>query len=713
MADEGRSWSGNERNRCFLNTGQTRFADVSALSGLDSVDDGRALAVSDWDGDGDLDLFQVNRTAPQVRFLRNDWQDGSRWLALRLVGTECNRDAIGARVELYRKGLPHKDMRTVYAGCSFLSQSTKWVHFGLGENTDIGRVVVRWPGSSVETFTGLKAGTRYRLVQGSGRAEPVPLRQPATQLRPSLPSVPDISERARVVLRAPAPLPELEAKQFNEHPLAINWGQPTLLQLWVSWCPMCRAELTEFTQRADDVSQAGIRVVALSVDGLGQDESTPERAREAIRRLGFPLVAGLATESLLEKLEILRGELFSNRLPYPVPTSFLIDAQGQLVAVYLGPLEVEQLLDDLDLLQVSLERRHEMESTLGGRRFTSPRPIALSGLVSAFRDAGYDDDAAWYKQRAAPQMALAYCGIAADAERLGDLEMAAALYKKALRLDPQSAKAHNYYGEYLMRRRVTAEALASFRKAIELDRELAIAHHNLATVYLLQRQLADAVKGYREAIRIDPRLAKAQTALGRLFQQVGRHAEAAVHFEAALAADRNLAPAHVYLGLARVHQQRLDDARQHFAEAIRISPDLADAHEGLGSVLAAQGKTAEAIRHMREAIHLNPGSRQATLKLAWYLSTSPDAKNRDGNEALRLALRVAKATNMQSPLALDVLASAYAEVGQFQQAVKTSKTAAQLAHRGSKPELAQQIGLRQALYQRNQPFRRQVASSNK
>ena len=49
---------------------------------------------------------------------------------------------------------------------------------------------------------------------------------------------------------------------------------------------MCQAELHEFTQRVDDVREAGIRVVALSVDGLGQDSSTPEKAREAIRRFG-------------------------------------------------------------------------------------------------------------------------------------------------------------------------------------------------------------------------------------------------------------------------------------------------------------------------------------------------------------------------------------------------------------------------------------------
>ena len=49
LVDEGRSWSGNERNRCFLNTGQVRFADVSATTGLDFLDDARTTAHVDWE----------------------------------------------------------------------------------------------------------------------------------------------------------------------------------------------------------------------------------------------------------------------------------------------------------------------------------------------------------------------------------------------------------------------------------------------------------------------------------------------------------------------------------------------------------------------------------------------------------------------------------------------------------------------------------------
>ncbi|MCH8922832.1 MAG: hypothetical protein IIA67_06750, partial [Planctomycetes bacterium] len=103
MLREGRSFSGHERNCCFLSTLSSlkagrRFANISAISGIDFPDDGRALAQVDWDHDGDLDLWVSNRNAPRVRFLRNDVPHSGHFLALRLVGNgkTTNRDAIGA-----------------------------------------------------------------------------------------------------------------------------------------------------------------------------------------------------------------------------------------------------------------------------------------------------------------------------------------------------------------------------------------------------------------------------------------------------------------------------------------------------------------------------------------------------------------------------------------------------------------------------------------
>ena len=118
----GSSFSGHERNCAFLNCGvqdsvsvprqskiknqksKIQFADVSAASGLDFDDDARALALVDWDHDGDLDLWLANRTGPRLRLMINQTvpagQPSNRFVALKLRGTTSNRDAIGARVEL-------------------------------------------------------------------------------------------------------------------------------------------------------------------------------------------------------------------------------------------------------------------------------------------------------------------------------------------------------------------------------------------------------------------------------------------------------------------------------------------------------------------------------------------------------------------------------------------------------------------------------------
>jgi hypothetical protein len=166
----------------FLNTRGPRFADVSAATGgLD--DDARSVAVADWDHDGDLDLWLANRTSPRVRFLRNDVPSENAHLTLELIGDPkrgTNRDAVGAQVEVHFGGRqPRKLLKSVVAGDGFLSQSSKLLHFGLGDAKTAGgamveRVVVRWPSvgkTNVETFANLDVNGRYRIVQGTGRAE--------------------------------------------------------------------------------------------------------------------------------------------------------------------------------------------------------------------------------------------------------------------------------------------------------------------------------------------------------------------------------------------------------------------------------------------------------------------------------------------------------------------------------------------------------------
>ncbi|MBW3652976.1 MAG: AAA family ATPase [Actinobacteria bacterium] len=113
------------------------------LKGVLHPDDARAAALVDWDFDGRLDVWLTNRNAPRLRLMRNLAGDGHHFLALKLRGTKSNRDGVGARVEVYagEKG-DQRFIQTLRAGNGFLAQSSKWVHFGLGEESAVKRVVV-------------------------------------------------------------------------------------------------------------------------------------------------------------------------------------------------------------------------------------------------------------------------------------------------------------------------------------------------------------------------------------------------------------------------------------------------------------------------------------------------------------------------------------------------------------------------------------------
>ncbi|MFO0804660.1 MAG: CRTAC1 family protein [Gemmataceae bacterium] len=117
---------------------------------------GRGCAYLDYDGDGDLDLVLVENGGP-ARLFRND-QTARSFIRFNLVGKTCNRDAIGAEIEI------GPQRRLVSPTHGYLSQSARTVTFG-GVPEVIDRVTVRWPAGKVQEWTGLKAGTAHDLIE--------------------------------------------------------------------------------------------------------------------------------------------------------------------------------------------------------------------------------------------------------------------------------------------------------------------------------------------------------------------------------------------------------------------------------------------------------------------------------------------------------------------------------------------------------------------
>jgi hypothetical protein len=132
------------------NTGEG-FVDISAEAGsiFQKAWVGRGLAIGDIDNDGRLDAV-VTGNDGAFYVLHNSAQNQNHWLTLELVGHKSNRDAIGAEVRLMTaKG---SQMATVTTAGSYLSSSDKRLHFGLGPETAVGTIEIRWPSGIRQTI---------------------------------------------------------------------------------------------------------------------------------------------------------------------------------------------------------------------------------------------------------------------------------------------------------------------------------------------------------------------------------------------------------------------------------------------------------------------------------------------------------------------------------------------------------------------------------
>ena len=374
---QGRSFSGREAHCVFLNTRDGRFADVSASANLNLDDDGRAVGWVDWDHDGDLDLWIVNRNGPQLRFLQNELPRGQHhYVAFLLRGVDGNRDGIGARVSVTSNG--ETQTRTLRAGDGYLAQSSKWLHFGLGSTSEVETVTVRWPSGNSESFAGVVVNGRFELMEGKGEA----LAISNGHDRESPKSVPAIDgtqdsddSSIRVLSVSDVPVPKLNYKDLSgvaqvAQPLSANMPsrRTTLVNLFATWCQPCRIELEDLSSHAAEFERAKVDVVALCVDPLDPaNTATAADIQQFLKELGVPFRAGVATTSLVETLQQMNNHLFDLHLSLPVPMSVLIDRDGKLVALYKGPVASSQVLRDVELSLLPRGERRAASVPFTGR----------------------------------------------------------------------------------------------------------------------------------------------------------------------------------------------------------------------------------------------------------------------------------------------------------------------------------------------------------
>jgi hypothetical protein len=152
-------------NYFFVNSTSLSFINAGKQAGMDHPSFSNGAAYADLDLDGDMDII-VNNIDDNAFIYRNDIQ-GKNWLQVSVKGERGNSYGIGTAVDIYTKGKHQYGLLTTNKG--FLSTSEPIIHFGLGEDSGIDTLVVRWPDGSYEMLNNIKSNQRLTLQKGQGK----------------------------------------------------------------------------------------------------------------------------------------------------------------------------------------------------------------------------------------------------------------------------------------------------------------------------------------------------------------------------------------------------------------------------------------------------------------------------------------------------------------------------------------------------------------
>ena len=730
----GKSFSGRERNCAFLNTGG-QFANVSSPTGLDYPDDGRAVAMVDWDHDGDLDIWIHNRTSPRLRFMRNQLvshdSDSTNAIAIRLIGTRSNRDAIGATAQVNIDARPDDSgprrlIQTVTAGDGYLAQSSKWLHFGLGSAKKVASIEVRWPSGGRETYPAVPANGRFRLVEGTGKAKQLTAKRTDLAIKPQPQLVQDSSNAIRIRFANPVPLPLLPMRDQRDGPIEFVTAAECnlLVVLWASWCPNCLEELSRLQAMEAALQDAKIDVLALNIDALAVEQGPNMRSAESVLdRIGFTHATGFATAALMDKFSLVQRIVLNRPLESAVPTMLLVNPNNELVGLFQGVHPVEDLIKDTHSSQDAGHRR-DRSIPFAGRWTTPPRILLLRPVANVFAERGYDEDFQRYLEldRQRITRLLAEASSVEDRQTLearfandtfdlallltnsGRATEAVEYYKAGLAIYPSSSKGRYEYGRALASLGNHKAAIEQFQAAVELDPENFHAQFQLGIAAARERQLDIAVRSFLSVTEQQPSHVEAWTNLGMVLAQLKRRDEAIEALKTATQLDPKNGEAMLALGGQLASQQRYAEASHCFRAATELDASQPRAFAAFGQCLVKLNQDASALSALRRALELNPEDAASRLQIAWIQSTSSDQQLRSGSEALQTAIELANRTRNRDPQVLDVLAAASAEVGNFQQAVKAA-TAAQSSLPPGHP-LRARIQGRLDAYLKSKPYRR-------
>ncbi len=362
------------------------------------------------------------------------------------------------------------------------------------------------------------------------------------------------------------------------------------------------------------------------------------------------------------------------------------------------PAAARELQDELDQLLTDARQRLATAVALDERMLERLSSLGYVGGAAP----GDDETAA--PRHDPKDMVAVYRGFmkakgAAQLQRHGEV---VALLEPLVRQSPESDTLRAALGEAYLALERFAEARAEYEASL---RTLSWDPRNwcgLGDVCRAQHQTEGAIAAYRRALEESPDYGQAHSRLGLVFAQQNDFQQAEAHFRRYVELSPRSPNALANLANVLMPLGRSRDAVELLRQALQIDPQYGPAHRALWRALKHSGQRAAALTAVRAALKILPEDRALMGELAWLLATSPEAGLRNGPEALRWAERIA-GPQPTDARALDILAAAHAENGDFLRAVELARQALDLATGQRQTTLRQAIVARLRLYEAQRP----------
>ena len=319
---EGFSFSGFERDHLFLNLEGKKFKDISGVSGIDSISDGRAAVLADFDNDGDLDVFLTTIQGDGHLLFRNQVGQQKGFIRVTLRGNASGRDAFGAVVRVKTsRGL---QTRLKTGGEGFLAQHDPRLLFGMGDDERAEWIEVRWPSGQTQRLDSVASDISLEIEEG------VPGYRTLEEQRTSLPDPLSRDEKLwrQLAIRKGEEFPPLKLRPVRSSAKAIEGGlalkAPLFVNLWATWCGPCRNEMRHLEELAPRFKDGGIQLAGISLD----KEAGPEAILAFAERLrvSYPLYS-IDAEGI--------SRIFAPGKEF-VPLSIFVDSEGRVAEIFAG-----------------------------------------------------------------------------------------------------------------------------------------------------------------------------------------------------------------------------------------------------------------------------------------------------------------------------------------------------------------------------------------